>query len=151
MMHNNAYLVPIYFAKALNAGDSINRLWLRAGWSVLFIAPTREITLAKMTRLNSMERVWNNEGEWTWKAENRTSEKFMPVVEACGAIFWRNPGLKWRTISALGSQQTELQFLRPQYPTEGHRQENVSGSERVKESRQYYIAAAADQCVYEEI
>jgi len=43
----------------------------------------------------------------------------LAVGKACVAVFWRIPGFKGRTLSALGSQKREHRLLRPQCPPAG--------------------------------
>ena len=35
----------------------------------------------------SRERLWKDEGEWTWKVEVRTRNKYLAAGEACVVIF----------------------------------------------------------------
>ena len=58
---------------ALTTGTSLNRLWLWAGWPILF--PQRETALTKTNAIkkkgSGRKKVKKNEGEWTGKVEIR--------------------------------------------------------------------------------
>ena len=66
-----------------------------ARWPILFCGSTQEPVLATANTRKIRERLRENAGEWTGRAEIR--KKSLAVGIACMAIYWPTPGFKGRT------------------------------------------------------
>ena len=89
------------------------------GWPILFCRPTHEPVLATANAGKNRERFWKNAGEWTARVK-LSKEEIPGSKRSMYGYILTYPRLYTENLQALCSQQMELKFLRPQFPTAGY-------------------------------